>query len=271
MKKTIDSDRVRYFLGDIRDKERLERAFHGVDVVVHCAALKQVDTLEYNPIEAIKTNIMGTQNVINCAIDQGVGKVMMLSTDKAVNPVNLYGASKLCAEKLMIASNAYSKKEYRYIIDQDTIDPGFNPIHKFQELPNIKKPLFSVCRYGNVMNSRGSVLELWKEQDVLTITDYRMTRFWITIEDAVKFVLSRIDSMRGSEIFIPKMDKGKVVHMATSLYPDKKIREIGIRDGEKLHEVLISEDESRNCHEYDDYFEINKKFDNKETFVYTSN
>ena len=229
MQQEIKDDRVRYFLGDIRDKERLERAFADVDVVVHAAALKQVPALEYNPIEAIKTNILGTQNIINASIDQKVSKVLMLSTDKAVNPANLYGATKLCAEKLMIASNVYGDTN------------------------------FSVVRYGNVQSSRGSVIPLFQEQaktGKLTVTHKDMTRFWVSLDDAVKFVYSCLNKMNGGEIFVPKLPTKSIIELAREICPECALDVIGIRPGEKIHEVLISKDEARNTVEYDDYYVV---------------
>lgn len=237
---------IRYFLGDIRDKERLEMAFRGVDYVIHAAALKQVPAAEYNPFEAIKTNIVGAQNIIEASIHQGVKKVIALSTDKAVNPVNLYGASKLCMEKLFIAGNSYTKKD---------------------------ETKFSVVRYGNVLGSRGSVVPLFKSQretGVLTITDKRMTRFWVSIEDAVRFVLDCLDIMEGEEIFIPKLKSQKIVDLAKEMCPVCELKEIGIRPGEKIHEVLISKDESRNVIEYDDYYVIKRTQQTCKEWEYTS-
>ncbi len=244
MAKKFTDPRIRYFIGDIRDKDRLRRAFSDMNVVIHAAALKQVVALEYNPIEAIMTNVIGTQNVINASIDAGVDKVMLVSTDKAVNPVNLYGATKLCAEKLMVASNVYGKTK------------------------------FSVVRYGNVVGSRGSVLSLFEEQmksGKLTVTDKRMTRFWVTLEGATEFVNTCLDKMQGGEIFVPKLKSKKIVDLAREVCPDCELVEIGIRDGEKLHEVLISEDESRYVKEYDGYYVIDKDNELRESFVYSSN
>ena len=254
MQQEIKDDRVRYFLGDIRDKERLERAFHDVDVVVHAAALKQVPALEYNPIEAIKTNILGTQNIINASIDQKVSKVLMLSTDKAVNPANLYGATKLCAEKLMVASNAYSKKTYMMTGEEN-------------------RPMFSVVRYGNVMSSRGSVIPLFKEQaktGKLTVTHKDMTRFWVSLDDAVKFVYNCLNRMQGGEIFIPKLPTKKIVDLAKEICPECALDVIGIRPGEKIHEVLISKDEARHAVEYDDSFVIDNSVESNLVEEYTS-
>lgn len=245
MAQEIKDERVRYFLGDVRDKERLGRAFHGVDEVIHAAALKQVPALEYNPIEAVRTNILGTQNVINAAIDCGVKKVLMLSTDKAVNPVNLYGATKLCAEKLMIASNAY--------------------VGRFAA--------FSVVRYGNVMGSRGSVVEVFnrqKETGVLTITYSDMTRFKISIDNAITFVLRCLRSMKGAEIFIPKLPNVRIKDLAKEICPECEIQEIGIRPGEKIHEVLLSKDESRYAEEYDDCFIVRQSIINDKPFAVSS-
>ena len=219
-----DYPQMRFFLGDIRDKDRLRFAFEGVDYVIHAAALKQVPILEYNPFEAVKTNIIGAQNIIEVAIEKGVKKVIALSTDKAVNPVNLYGATKLAMEKLFIAGNSY-------VGSRDTT--------------------FSVVRYGNVVGSRGSVipffLNLVKEGvKELPITDERMTRFWITLEEAVELVLFALEKSVGGEVFVPKIPSVKVVDLAKVICPECKYNIIGIRPGEKLHETLISEDESRN-------------------------
>jgi UDP-N-acetylglucosamine 4,6-dehydratase len=223
---------VRYFIGDVRDRERLERAFHGVDIVVHAAALKQVPACEYNPIEAIKTNIVGGTNVIEAAIDQGVKKVLALSTDKAVNPVNLYGATKLCAEKLFVQANAYSG------------DVGTQ---------------FSCVRYGNVVGSRGSVIPLFKNQRAsgkVTVTDRRMTRFWITLDQGVRFVIRCIERMHGGEVFVPKIPSMNIMDLARAIAPDCAVEDIGIRPGEKLHEVLLSEDEARGTLELDDMYVV---------------
>lgn len=227
---------MRYFLGDVRDKERLYRAFVNVDIVIHAAALKQVPAAEYNPFEAVKTNIVGSQNVINVAIDQGVSKVIALSTDKAVNPINLYGATKLCSDKLFVAANAYVMKE---------------------------KTLFSVVRYGNVLGSRGSVVPLFlkmRSSGTLTITDPRMTRFWLTLEQGVDFVLNCLDKMVGGEIFVPKLPSMRVTDLAQAVCPTCDIRIVGIRPGEKLHEVMIPLDEARNTVEFKDYYLIKPAF-----------
>jgi UDP-N-acetylglucosamine 4,6-dehydratase/5-epimerase len=228
----LDHSSLRYFLGDVRDPQRLERALAGVTVVVHAAALKQVPACEYNPFEAIQTNIMGGKNVIDAAINRGVRRLVALSTDKAVNPINLYGATKLCAEKMFVQANAYAGA-------QDT--------------------RFSCVRYGNVVGSRGSVIPIFLEQRKrgrITITDSRMTRFWITLEQGVRFVVRCIEQMHGGEIFVPKIPSMKILDMAQAVGPDCQIDCIGIRPGEKLHEVLLSEDEARNAVETDDMFVI---------------
>jgi UDP-N-acetylglucosamine 4,6-dehydratase/5-epimerase len=221
---------LRYFLGDVRDPQRLERAFSGVTVVVHAAALKQVPACEYNPFEAVQTNIMGARNVIDAAINCGVWRILALSTDKAVNPINLYGATKLCAEKMFVQANAYAGA-------QDT--------------------RFCCARYGNVVGSRGSVIPIFLEQrkhGKIKITDDRMTRFWLTIDQGVKFVVRCIEQMHGGEIFVPKIPSMKLFDMAEALAPGCAIESVGIRAGEKLHEVLVSEDESRNTLELDDMY-----------------
>jgi len=217
----FDHPSLRYFLGDIRDRERLRRAFYNVDVVIHAAALKQVPACEYNPSEAIKTNIDGGQNVIDAAIDCGVKKVLALSTDKAVNPVNLYGASKLCAEKLFVQGNSYV---------------GDRPTR------------FCCTRYGNVLGSRGSVIPLFQRQRAtgkVTITDARMTRFWLTLEQGVRFVLHCIENMHGGEVFVPRIPSMKILDLAEAVAPGCEIEVIGIRPGEKLHEAMVSRDEAR--------------------------
>jgi len=222
----FDDSRLRYFIGDVRDKDRLTRAMSGVDIVVHAAALKQVPSCEYNPFEAVKTNINGAQNIIDAAIDANVKQVMALSTDKAVNPANLYGATKLCAEKIFCQGNAYSKPE---------------------------GPFFSCVRYGNVIGSRGSVIPLFKEQKKtgkITLTDERMTRFWLTLDEAVELVLNGLKHMQGGEIFIPKIPSMKLVDLAEAIAPECEIEAIGIRPGEKLHEILLTEEESRTTIDY---------------------
>ncbi len=227
-----NQENLRYFIGDIRDRERLVRALHGVDIVVHAAALKQVPACEYNPMEAIKTNIMGTANVVEAALDAGVKKVLTVSTDKAVSPANLYGATKLAAEKLTIQSNAYAGG---------------------------KSTRFSCVRYGNVVGSRGSVVPLFLKQRAtgqVTITDERMTRFWLSLEQGVRFVIQCIEQMEGGEVFIPKIPSTKVTDLAKAIAPQAKLEIIGIRPGEKLHEVLISEDEARNAIELDTMYVV---------------
>lgn len=217
----FDDPRLRFFIGDVRDAERLKRAVAGVDIVVHAAALKQVPACEYNPFEAVQTNVMGAKNVINAAIDCGVKRVLALSSDKAVNPVNLYGATKLVAEKLFIQGNSYAG------------EGGSR---------------FACVRYGNVVGSRGSVVPLFKEQrknGCITVTDERMTRFWITLDQGVSFVIRCIEEMHGGEIFVPKIPSMRVVDLATTLAQGCKIQITGIRPGEKLHEVLIHENEPR--------------------------
>lgn len=228
----FDSPALRYFIGDVRDVDRLRRAMVGVDVVIHTAALKQVPACEYNPIEAIKTNVDGSRNVIEASLDARVHRVMALSTDKAVNPVNLYGATKLVAEKLFVQANAYR---------------GGDPIR------------FSNVRYGNVVGSRGSVIPLFRDQRKsgrITVTDRRMTRFWITLEQGVRFVLSSIEMMAGGEVFVPKIPSMRITDLAAAMAPECAIEDIGIRPGEKIHEVLLSEDEARNSVELEDRFVI---------------
>lgn len=216
-----DHPSLRYFIGDVRDQLRLRRAMNGVDIVIHAAALKQVPACEYNPMEAIKTNILGSSNVIEAALDTGVKQVMALSTDKAVNPVNLYGATKLAAEKLFVQSNAYAAGSVTR---------------------------FSCVRYGNVAGSRGSVIPIFLKQRYkgkLTITDERMTRFWLGIEQGVRFVIRCTEEMHGGEVFVPKIPSLRIVDLAEAIAPDADLEEVGIRPGEKLHEVLIHEDEAR--------------------------
>jgi len=223
---------VRYFIGDVRDQNRLHRAFTGVDIAIHTAALKQVPACEYNPFEAVQTNIIGTKNVIDAAIDCGVKKVVGISTDKAVNPVNLYGATKLCAEKLLIQGNSYSG------------ETGTR---------------FSCARYGNVVGSRGSVIPLFlkqKETGTLTITDDRMTRFWITREQGVRLVIGCIERMQGGEIFVPKIPSMRIVDVAEAIAPEAKKEIVGVRPGEKLHEVLLTREEARHSKEFPTHFEI---------------
>ena len=236
MRQIYNDPCLRYFIGDVRDKERLERAMKDVDIVVHAAALKQIPSCEYNPFEAVKTNILGAQNVINAAIDNNVEKVMAISTDKAVNPVNLYGATKLCAEKMFIQANSYV---------------------------GTRRTRLSCVRYGNVVGSRGSIIPLFKEQkktNTLTITDERMTRFWITLDQGVEFVIKCIELMHGGEVFIPKIPSMRVMDLAKAIAPGSKIRFIGIRPGEKLHEVLISEEEARHTLEFENSFVIEPEY-----------
>lgn len=223
---------LRYFLGDIRDLNRLKRAFKDVDIVVHAAALKQVPACEYNPFEAIKTNILGSQNVIDAALDCGVKKVLAISTDKAVNPVNLYGVTKLGAEKLFIQSNSYAGG---------------------------RETRFSCTRYGNVVGSRGSVVPVFLQQrhtGKLTVTDERMTRFWISLDQGVRFVIRCIEQMHGGEVFVPKIPSMSVKDLGAAIAPECEIVYSGIRPGEKLHEVLVSEDEARSTVELDDMYVV---------------
>lgn len=223
---------MRYFIGDVRDKERLYRAFRGVDIVIHAAALKQVPTAEYNPLEVIKTNILGASNIIDAAIDCRVKKVIALSSDKAVNPVNLYGATKLCADKLFVSAGVYTGPA-------DT--------------------RFSVVRYGNVIGSRGSIIPLLKKRSTtghVPITDTRMSRFWITLDQAVEFVIQCVENMTGGEIFVPKIPSMKIVDLAAAVAPDCEQKIIGIRPGEKLHEVLVTEEEARQTIEFDGFYVI---------------
>jgi UDP-N-acetylglucosamine 4,6-dehydratase len=230
----FDHSSLRYFLGDVRDVDRLRRAFHGVDIVIHAAALKQVPACEYNPFEAVQTNVLGARNVIEAAIDAGVHKILALSTDKAVNPVNLYGATKLAAEKLFLHGSVYV---------------GTAPTH------------FSCVRYGNVVGSRGSVVPLFRRQrneGRVTVTDPRMTRFWITLEQAVRFVIRCVERMHGGEVFVPKIPSTGINDLVGVIAPDCGIEVIGIRPGEKLHEVLLSEDEARDAVELDDMFVIQR-------------
>jgi len=232
MQQHFSSPVLRWFLGDVRDTTRLHRAFDGVQVVVHAAAMKQVPASEYNPMEAIKTNIIGAENVVNVCIDQGVDRVIALSTDKAANPVNLYGATKLCSDKLFVAANALSGKH---------------------------RTKFSVVRYGNVIGSRGSVIPFFMQKragGVIPITDPRMTRFWITLGQGIEFVLSGLETMRGGEIFIPKIPSMKVTEVAEVVAPGCKQEVIGIRPGEKLHEIMITPDDALNTAEFERHFVI---------------
>lgn len=246
---------MRYFIGDVRDRNRLYRAFDGIDIVIHAAAMKQVPTAEYNPFEAIKTNILGAQNVIDAAIDRKVKKIVALSSDKAVNPINLYGATKLCSDKLFVAANHYSGKH---------------------------NTRFSVVRYGNVVGSRGSVIPLFKIQTArgtLSITDKRMTRFWITLDKAADFVLECLEHMNGGEIFIPKIPSMRIRDLAYALCPDCKLEEVGIRPGEKLHEVMIPTDEAIYAREFENHYVIYPHWEERDLpgwpcpdrFIYSSN
>ncbi len=232
VERTLRDSRLRLLLGDVRDRDRLRVATHGVDVIVHAAALKQVPACEYNPFEAVQTNVMGAQNVTSVAIDNDVPLTISLSTDKAVNPANLYGATKLCAEKIVAQADVYT---------------GGGPAR------------FASVRYGNVVGSRGSVIPIFKQQaetGELTITDARMTRFWITLEAAVEFVLSSMSLVEGGETFVPKIPSMRIVDLANALAPDANMRVTGIRPGEKLHEVLLTEDEARQSYDLGDRYMI---------------
>jgi UDP-N-acetylglucosamine 4,6-dehydratase/5-epimerase len=232
MQRRFDDDRLRFFIGDVRDRDRLYRAFDGVNVVVHAAALKQVPLCEYNPIEAIKTNIMGAANIIDAAIDRGVARVMALSTDKAASPTNLYGATKLCAEKLFTQANSYAGPH---------------------------ETRFACSRYGNVLGSRGSVVPSFLEQrsgGTVTITDDRMTRFWVTLPHAARFVRHRIEEFRGGEIFVPKLPSVRILDVARAIAPDARLQIIGKRPGEKLNEVMVTEHEASSARDRGDYFVI---------------
>ncbi len=225
-----DRNELRFFIGDVRDPQRLCRAFAGVDIVVHAAALKQVPACEYNPLEAVKTNIGGAENIINAAIDGGVERVIALSTDKACNPINLYGATKLVSDKLFIAGNAYV---------------------------GTKNTAFSVVRYGNVVGSRGSVVPFFLDKRTsgrLPVTHLGMTRFWLTLQQSVDFVLASLERMHGGELFVPKIPSMKISDLARAIGPDCELDEVGIRAGEKMHEVMISEDDARHTVEHDDHF-----------------
>lgn len=232
-------DKLRFFIGDVRDKERLHRAFEGVDYVVHAAAMKQVPACEYNPIEAIKTNIDGAINIIDAALDKGVKRVVALSTDKAVNPINLYGGTKLVSDKLFIAANAYS---------------------------GVKDVCFSIVRYGNVAGSRGSVIPFFRNiinngGTELPITDYRMTRFWISLEEGVKLVIKALSEAKGGETFISKIPSFKITDLAQAIAPGCKMSEVGIREGEKLHEVMVTREDSLSTYEYDKHFIVYPNMD----------
>lgn len=227
-------DKMRYFIGDVRDKERLMRAFEGVDYVIHAAALKQVPACEYNPFEAVKTNVMGAQNIIDAALDRGVKRVVALSTDKACAPINLYGATKLCSDKLFIAGNAYA---------------------------GAKDTKFAVVRYGNVAGSRGSVIPFFKKlvdegAKELPITDMKMTRFWLKLESAVQMVVDALENMQGGELYVKKIPSMLMPELAKAIAPDLKIKEVGIRPGEKIHEQMITKEDARNTLEFDEYYII---------------
>ncbi len=233
-----DNSKLRFFIGDVRDKDRLYRAFDGIDIVIHAAALKQVPSCEYNPFEAIKTNVLGAQNIIDAAIDRNVSKVVALSTDKACAPINLYGATKLCSDKLFMAGNVYC---------------------------GTRKTKFCVVRYGNVLGSRGSVVPYFQElikngAKELPITDMRMTRFWLKLQDAVEMVLLSLQEMRGGELFVKKVPSMKMTDLATAMAPNLKLKEVGIRPGEKIHEMLITNEDARNTIEYKDYYVIKPFF-----------
>lgn len=230
----VESKKLRFFIGDVRDKERLNRAFKGVDYVIHAAAMKQVPACEYNPFEAIKTNIHGAQNVVDAALDCNVKKVVALSTDKAVNPINLYGGTKLVSDKLFVSANAYSGE---------------------------KGAIFSVVRYGNVSGSRGSVIPFFRELlekgvEELPITDERMTRFWMTLDDAVELVVLALKESKGGETYVFKNPSYKVTDIAEAMNPEGKIKVVGIREGEKLHEAMITSDDSRGTYDYGDHYII---------------
>ncbi len=234
MKQRIGNAPISYLIGDIRDRKRIEMATKGVDIIVHCAALKQVPSCESNPLEAINTNVVGAQNILYAALENKVEKVMAISSDKAVYPINLYGATKLCAEKLFIQGNIYAGG---------------------------RNPKLSCCRYGNVLGSRGSVIPLfqkqYKETGTVTITDPKMTRFWITLNQVANFILRSIQEMTGSEIFIPKMPSAHITEILTAVIPGQhKIKYTGIRPGEKLHETLITMEESLKLKEKDDHYVI---------------
>jgi UDP-N-acetylglucosamine 4,6-dehydratase len=232
MAEQINSPKLRYFLGDVRDYQRLLQATNGIDIIVHAAAMKQIPASEYNPMEAIKTNVIGAENIVNASIENGIQRVVALSSDKAANPANLYGATKLCSDKLMIAGNM---------------------------LAGARDARFSVVRYGNVLGSRGSVIPFFLDKaktGSIPITDERMTRFWLTIQEGVKFVLDSFERMHGGEIFVPKIPSFKVTDVARVVCPGVPTEVIGIRPGEKLHEVMITEDDSHSTYEFEEYFAI---------------
>ncbi len=232
-------EKLRFFIGDVRDKERMHRAMNGVDLVIHTAALKHIDIAEYNPMEAVKTNIDGARNIIDAAIDRGVEKIIALSTDKAVNPVSLYGATKLVSDKLFVSANAYVGRQ---------------------------KTCFSVVRYGNVSGSRGSVIPFFQSlidggEKTLPITDFNMTRFWITLDQGVDLVFKALNDANGGEIYVAKIPSYKITDLAKAMLPGAKLEEIGIRPGEKLHEVMITEEDSRLTYDYGDHYIIYPDFD----------
>lgn len=234
MSQRFNQDCMRYFIGDVRDKDRLTMAMNGIDFVIHAAALKQVPAAEYNPTECIKTNVMGAENVIHAALYNDVEKVIALSTDKAANPINLYGATKLCSDKLFVAANNFAGK---------------------------KKTIFSVVRYGNVVGSRGSVVPFFQKcidekKEYISITNERMTRFWITLQQGVDFVIKSFERMSGGEIFVPKIPSVKIKDLATAMAPDMARKIVGIRPGEKLHEIMCPSDDSHHTIEFDDHFVI---------------
>ena len=232
MQANLDNQKVRFVLGDVRDYKRLLEVSTDVDVIIHAAAMKQITAAELNPIEAIKTNVLGAENIVRVAIENGISSVIALSTDKASNPANLYGATKLCSDKLIIAGN---------------------------NLTRDKLPIFSVVRYGNILGSRGSVIPLFLQQaktGTITITNEKMTRFWLSLDDGVDFVLNSIKSMQGGEIFIPKIPSFRVIDAAKVVAPEAKINIIGIRPGEKLHEIMITEDDSFHTREFENSYVI---------------
>jgi UDP-N-acetylglucosamine 4,6-dehydratase len=234
MAQKFTDKRIRFFIGDVRDRKRLQLALRNIDTVIHAAALKHVPICEYNPFEAIKTNILGAQNVIETALECGVERVMALSTDKATNPINLYGATKLCSDKLFVAANSYTGD---------------------------RKTKFSVVRYGNVLGSRGSVVPFFnqeKSKGVLPITDFEMTRFWITLPQATKFVLRMTEIMTGGELFVPKIPSMKMTDLATAICKDCKQEEVGIRPGEKMHEIMIPDDEAAHTLEFESFYVIHE-------------
>lgn len=236
MERKFNNPHLRFFVGDVRDKERLSRAMNGVDIVVHAAALKHISVCEYNPIEAVRTNMDGAINIIDAAIDNSVRKIIAISTDKAVYPVNLYGATKMVAEKLFIQGNSYAGG---------------------------KETMLSCVRYGNVLASSGSVIPLFekqKENGEITITDEKMTRFWITLDQGVNFVIKCIETMKGGEVFVPKIPSMKIIDLAKVVAPEAKIKVLGIRPGEKLHETLLTKEEARHTKEFDGYFIIEPEY-----------